>query len=229
MKSYALIGDIHSQGPQFAKALDFCRENGLTPVLLGDLFDSRCSTSSSIYVYHLARLAEKELGAVILQSNHHDRLVDLLKERDLSTYKETLRTYDEFMKDGFDFDELEKWLCSLPHAFVFTSSDKKTYACAHAYFPESLLRDQWTPYTINVDYDTDPNSAHQKLVEGLPRRNGKRRLWWKEKSNRDFVMVAGHYHTVHIDDKSIVLDGNCGFENGFLPVFVPNTHNLVHF
>ena len=76
--SYLLIGDIHSQGSPLAKALEFARERSLTPIFLGDLFDSRCDNSDTLYVYNQVRSAVKRLGAIALNSNHQVRLRNFL-------------------------------------------------------------------------------------------------------------------------------------------------------
>ena len=46
-------------------------------------------------------------------------------------------------------------------------------------------------------------------------------LWWENPRHHDYVMVSGHYHHVHIDDHSVVLDGGCGGpeENNYLCLY----------
>ena len=61
MTRYVLVGDVHSQGTILSKALKLVKEQGLTPVFLGDLFDSRGTVSETTYVYNQIRLAQREL------------------------------------------------------------------------------------------------------------------------------------------------------------------------
>jgi hypothetical protein len=229
MTSYFLIGDIHSQGSLLAKALAYAKSRNLTPIFLGDLFDSRCENSETIYVYHQVRLAEKEMGAIVLNSNHQERLLNFLHGDTEPVYytEETWRTLAEFQESGLDLDEVIGWLSSLPLGYVFQDSRGVTYGCAHAYYPEHLLPSHCTEkFKL---WSVDSESLAQDIVWGPHKKDGRRRWWWKEKSSRDWVRCAGHYHTVWVDEHSIVLDANCGYEAGLLPCYEVEAKVLVHF
>ena len=71
---YAFIGDIHSQLNPLTEALQYCAEWGLTPIFLGDLFDSREDVSHSVEVYRTVRAWQDGAGAIVLRSNHQDKL-----------------------------------------------------------------------------------------------------------------------------------------------------------
>lgn len=216
---YALIGDIHSQLAPLESALNHCLSGGLTPILLGDLFDSRCETSDSAGVYRAVRKIEQEIpGTIVLQSNHQNKLIRFLNGNNVKVSPDLATTLKDFEKGGIDLtNDLLPWLLSRPYGVVFKDSTGVEYRCAHACFPGRIL----VPH-----YD----GCHYVMAEGLSRREidtmiygpfykvtlegGKvvsdRLPWWQEEVTRNWVKVAGHYHTVHIGEKSIVLDGQMG-------------------
>jgi hypothetical protein len=57
----------------------------------------------------------------------------------------------------------------------------------------------------------------------------KRVEWWKNNRTRDYVLVSGHYHTVHINENTIVLDPECGSFNGSLGLYDVNNKVLKKF
>ena len=63
---YAIVGDVHSDAIKLNRAFDYAKEHNLKIILLGDLFDSRCSYSDSVGVYQLIQNSD----AIVLQSNH---------------------------------------------------------------------------------------------------------------------------------------------------------------
>ena len=76
MKTF-LIGDIHSQIEKLDNALAYIEANtddNTLAVFLGDLFDSRGTFSESVEVYNLVRAFQRKYGAVVLNSNHQDKL-----------------------------------------------------------------------------------------------------------------------------------------------------------
>lgn len=227
--SYFLIGDIHSQGTLLSKALDHARRRGLTPIFLGDLFDSRCENSETIYVYHQVRLAQAELGAVVLNSNHQERLLNFFRgDTEPKRYtEETWRSLAEFEDSGLNLEEVANWLAALPLGFVFKDIRGITHACAHAFYPTKYLPSKETEeFTLWI---VDDFEDAYEIVWGPHRKDGRRRWWWNEQSNRKWIRCAGHYHTVWVDERSIVLDANCGFESGLLPTYEVNSQVLVHF
>ncbi len=229
MTSYAIIGDVHSQGSLLSAALAHCKERGLTPILLGDLFDSRCDVDETLYTWNLAHHAQNEMGAVILNSNHQERLVDAITGTLEEAYycEETFRSLHEFMNVGTDLFGLRCWLQSLPDGFVFWDKDGLEHCCAHAYFPANLRRPNETePYTVNA---TDAEMT-EKMVWGPFNNNGTRYHWWKHTSeNQTFVRVAGHYHIIKNRPGALVLDANAGYDDGAIALYEVDSKELVYF
>lgn len=226
MKKYAFIGDIHSQGQPLAAALAFVRHRGLTPIFLGDLFDSRCDTSDSVWVYHQVKLAQTELNGIVLNSNHQDRLLKFLYGtfEDPSFTSETWRTLNEFENAGLSREKLIEWLESFHHGFIFHDSRGQEFRCSHAYFPVELAS------KVDENGFVDPETDSQKVQMLWGIFHHQRRIkWWKKEAKHPWVRVAGHYHTVCVNEKQIVLDANCGYEGGELPVYDVEAQELVLF
>ena len=228
--SYLLIGDIHSQGPPIAKALKYAKDNGLTPVFLGDLFDSRCDESDTIYVYNLVRVAQKELGAVVLNSNHQVRLRNFLNaEFESPSYtSETWRSFAEFEEAGVDMEELLDWLGQRPDGFSFRDKDGRLHCCSHAYFPLKWVDHEQGQDEQRVFYCND--SHEEELVVWGPYNSRRHRVkWWKDETPRSWTRCAGHYHTVYTSENNVVLDANSGYPDGSVPAYVVDTKELVYF
>lgn len=206
---YALIGDLHSQADKLEKALKYCDSIGATPILLGDIFDSRCEYSDSYSTYCI--LSDRE-DVVILRSNHQDKLERYLKGNNVTLNQGLEKTVSELQ--NVDSNILLNWLESFPYIFSFKSNNKQ-YNCAHAYYHSSIINyEELTPW-------------QKKLALYGPRLEGNiRRQWWMEDEEKDWCRVAGHYHTIYITDNSIVLDGHCG-SGGFLPVFIPEINEFT--
>jgi hypothetical protein len=224
---YAIIGDVHSMGQNLAQALHHCKDNKLTPILLGDLFDSRCDVSETLYVYNLARMAQKEMGAIILNSNHGARLIEALTNQieDEPYCSETFRTLREFQEAGVDFESLTRWLAKMPDGFVFWDADGQEYCCAHAYFPSNYRdRKAEQPYFVWAQDDADMD----RFIWGPLNKHKRRIHWWGEK-RPGFTRVAGHYHFVLDQPGSLILDANSGFDNGGLMLYDVDAKKSVYF
>lgn len=212
MKNQVLIGDIHSQADPLRKALSYCRDNDRVPVLLGDLFDSRCDSSDSVGVYNAVRQAQSEMGAIVLRSNHQDKLERFLNGNSAKILPEMERTIHDFVEAEVKSDELLNWLESLPYGFCFKQNDRE-YRCAHAFFPSWFEVPEYEHYHTVW---TMTNKARQLAMYGPVNHQdrdsvmGNRVQWWLSESDRKWVRVAGHYHVVHQDNRSLVLDGGCG-------------------
>jgi hypothetical protein len=206
--TYALIGDLHSQIAPLVESLLYCEDNGLTPIFLGDIFDSRCEHSHSLLVYRVLRDAQANFpGMQILRSNHQDKLERWFNGKSVIISPELQRTIDELKNSGQEKEILE-WLESLPYGFCFKSTEGKEYRCAHAYFPSWV---QVPDYQDSVAIFDAPRKARQLMMYGPSHREGRGRVfWWEGESDRDWCRVAGHYHVVHTSDKNIVVDGGCG-------------------
>lgn len=207
MRDYVLIGDIHSQYRPLWEALAYCQNNARIPVILGDVFDSRCDFSDSVGVFQLLKHAQKELGAIILRSNHQDKLERYLKGNNVRVSPELQRTIDDFLHGEISSSELLNWLESLPYGFCFKKGDKE-YRCSHAYFPSWVEVPDYPVFHFVHDV---PRKAQQLMMYGPSHReNNGRVFWWEKESGRQWVRVAGHYHVVHQSDKNLVLDAGCG-------------------
>lgn len=220
MIKYAIIGDVHSQDGPLGAALAYCNQKGLTPVLLGDLFDSRCGLGNSLKVYNLVRDAQKEAKHMaVLRSNHQNKLERYLKGNPVNVTPDLRSTLEDFEQGSVNMqEELLPWLNSFPYGFVFKDSKGKEYRCAHAYFPSRLE----IPKYIHYHKVFKVNRKERDLMIYGPKRRceesesgSERVLWWlKDKPetdlSRNWVRVAGHYHHVFINGKNLVLDGDMG-------------------
>jgi hypothetical protein len=227
MTRYALIGDVHSMGQNLAQALQHCKANRLTPVLLGDLFDSRCDVSETLYVYNLARMAQAEMGAIILNSNHGARLIEALNGdiEDEPYCSETFRTVREFEEAGVDTQALILWLAKMPDGFVFWDGAGHEHCCAHAYFMEGYRnRKAQRPYFVWARDEEDL----EQFIWGPLNKNHRRVHWWGGK-DPGFTRVAGHYHFVLDQPGALILDANSGFEDGGLLLYDVDAKKSVYF
>lgn len=218
MTHYALIGDVHSQAHCLELALNHCKEHKLRPLLLGDLFDSRCPNSQSVEVYHLAVSAQKELNAIILHSNHQDKLLRYLRGNNVVLNNGLDRTVSEFENSNVSIQALYEFLGSLPYGMVFRHQQSE-YRAAHAFFSQQIDIPEYTDYHLVYGEDI-PAKIRNVMLYGPTGSNG-RIYWWENDHSRDFIRVAGHYHVIHIDDRSLVIDGECGDdkETAFLPLY----------
>ncbi len=231
MANYMLIGDVHSQGTAFSKALKYTKERSLTPVLLGDLFDSRTTNSETVYTYNLVRDAQRD-GAIVLNSNHQHRLLTTLTDRtsnEVAVYNaETWRSVAEFDEAQIDTDELVTWLSSLPDGFVFYCKNGREHCCAHAYFPTQLrMKTDTVPYSYTVK--TDEPELKEKMLWGPYDSACRRVRWWRKDPQQSWVRCAGHYHTVFQGENNIVLDAGAGFDGGEIPGWDVNKREFVTF
>lgn len=221
-RKFAFIGDIHSQVSPLELALDHCDRKGLTPILLGDLFDSRMETSHSVEVYRAVRLAQEKLGAIVLRSNHQNKFERYAQGNKVWVQGEFARTLDDFSAAKIPVQEVAEWLNTFPYGIALRDSRGLEYRCAHAMFPSWIV----VPFYEEI-YEVKQVTPKAKdyMLYG-PRIAGaswpkeeSRVFWWNKESNRDWVRVAGHYHVVNISPKNLVLDGQMGGSNreGFDP------------
>lgn len=211
--NYAIIGDVHSQLKPLEQAAFYCQKKGLTPILLGDLFDSRVETSDSVGVYRFVKMMEKEMGATILRSNHQSKLERYAKGNKVFLSEDFQKTLKDFEQENIPVQEVSEWLRTFPFGVVFKDSSGKEYRCAHAMFPRWITVPSYKGLH-KVDQVT--NKSKDAMIYG-PRIAGARWpeqedrvFWWERETDRDWVRVAGHYHIIHIDDKNLVLDGGMG-------------------
>jgi len=216
---YAVIGDTHSQLAPLEAALRHCLSEGLTPILLGDLFDSRCETSDSVGVYHAVRQIQNEIpGTILLQSNHQNKLIRYLKGNKVKVFQDLRTTLDDFERGGIDLvGEVLPWLDSMPYGFVFRDSAGTEYRCAHACFPRRLpipayngSHQVMANAIVRKEMETMIYGPFYKVILEDGKVTSDRLPWWLEDDDKDWVRVAGHYHNVFIGEKNIVLDGQMG-------------------
>lgn len=230
MKNYALIGDVHSHSTRLMDALNYCVENDLIPVLLGDIFDSREVMSESVKVYQMVRHAQDTLGAVVLQSNHQNKLIRYLKGNKVILNHGLDRTVEDFEKspEG-DMGELKEWLESLPYGFVFRDKHGEEYRCAHAYFSSRIEIPEY-----EESFEVTPTMVNSKIRNVMiygPVNSEGRIPWWESPRRYPWRMAAGHYHIVVEKDHCLVMDGQCGDdrEDAFLPLYDVNKKLLRRF
>lgn len=229
MKNYALIGDIHSHYSRLSQALLYCRDNELTPILLGDIFDSRCFVSESVEVYYLVREAEEALGAIVLQSNHQNKLIRHLKGNKVVLNHGLERTIEEFENSSVDLEVLLEWLNTRPYGIVFKDKFGEEYRCAHAYFSSRIEVPEYEDHFL-VEHDLLTTKIKNVMIYGPVNAEG-RIAWWDSPRRHDYRMVAGHYHVVVDRDHCLVLDGECGDEGEhvFLGLYDVNKKLLKKF
>ena len=228
--NYVLIGDIHSQEKPLENALSFISKNikGARIIFLGDIFDSKTEYSNSFSVYNLVREAEKSLNAVVLQSNHQDKLIRHLRGNQVHINSGLQQTLNELLVH-LDENELYSWLVRQPFGVVFRDELEVEYRCAHAYFsPEVQIQEYKDQYYVKA---IRRDLKHQFLY-GIQDAKKNRINWWEEdNSSQEFVRVSGHYRTVYtnLKNKSLVLDSRCGEENASLSIYDVNEARVYQF
>lgn len=229
--NWAIIGDVHSQSDKLTSALEYCTEHKLRPLLLGDIFDSQCSTSNSTEVYQLLINAQKNLNAVVLQSNHQNKLIRFLQGNPVNQNHGLPKTITEFNFSDITSEELLQWLLNMPYVVIFKDSSGNEYRAAHAYVPSRIsdiieeLNPNPTDYiefhekdfygtqiiSTELNIPNPPIKNFRKLRERMiygPTIHSEeefkpRILWWNNQNNhRNWTMVAGHYGLIHIDHKN---------------------------
>jgi UDP-2,3-diacylglucosamine pyrophosphatase LpxH len=228
--NYVLMGDIHSVSSKFHSALKFIerRISDYHLIILGDVFDSRCGESDSVSVYKTIRELQRQGKVTVLHSNHQWKMQRYFEDNSVIIGDCLRNTLDEFKNSDISDDELYQWVTALPYAVAF-KVDGIEYRCAHAYHSSKL----YIPSDYEGIYRTHLVSGkmRSKLLYGITDTNHERIQWWKTPSNYPWIRCAGHYHNVSIsyEDGSIVLDSNCGDENGLLSIFNVNNRSLYQF
>lgn len=228
--NYVLIGDVHSQAKNLENALNFIQKNieNARVIFLGDLFDSKNSYSDSLGVYQLVREAEKSLNAIVLQSNHQDKLIRYLRGNQIHLSNGLDKTVSELF-NSIQLDELYNWLIHQPFGIVFRDNDNLEFRCAHAYFSDDVVvYDYSNEYFI---WALRKEQKHQFLY-GIRDLKKNRIEWWKKTNKpQSFIRVSGHYKnlTINLNNKSIVLDSHCGDLDGKLSIYDVNMKRLHQF
>lgn len=218
---YLFIGDTHSQASPLAKALAYANRQGLTPVLLGDLWDSRNGKDESFTVMRL--VLEYPAPLLLVQSNHQWSLLRFLLGKKQTT------AHDSTMKELKGYEEfLVPWLTSLPLGYILKDDNGVEYRVAHAYFPSHLQ-----PPSGVVHLGDVASKVRGRMLYGPREPGGARKLWWWEQesspSERGWVRVCGHYHEIFQGRKSLIVDGSCGDPGGSLFGYNTRKKGMVNF
>lgn len=228
--NYVLIGDVHSQARNLEAALSFISTHikDARVVFLGDIFDSKNSYSDSHSVYRLVREAEKNLNAIVLQSNHQDKLIRYLKGNKVMLSNGLDLTIQE-LEAEVSKDELLDWLIRQSFGIVFRDKFGIEFRCAHAYFSNNLdIQDYEDFYLVKALRKEQKN----QFLYGIQDAKRNRLEWWNySNENQSFIRTSGHYRTLYLnlENKSLVLDSSCGDENGKLSIYNVNERELHQF
>jgi hypothetical protein len=229
MKSFALISDVHSQAQPLKLALEYCSNHNLTPLFLGDLFDARIENTDSVSVYHQVKEQIENNSAICIQSNHQNKLLRYLKGNNVFIGDDLQRTLDDFKEADISLEEVYEFLNTMPYGVVFKDKNQVEYRVAHAYFSSRIDVPEYKDFCL-IHEDRLNKSTKSTMLYGPIQREEKQRVeWWKNNRTRDYVLVSGHYHTVCINENSIVLDPECGSPDGALGLYDVNNKVLKRF
>jgi hypothetical protein len=225
------MGDVHSVFSKFELALNFITKNieNYHLIMLGDVFDSRCSESNSVAIYNAIRELQNDNKLTLIHSNHQWKLQRYLKGNNVKIDDSLQRTLNDFEDSNVDKTEILEWLGSLPFSVSFRDRDGLEYRCAHAYH-SSKLYVQKNYEDIHTVCEVS-REMRDKLIYGGKDKEGNRLQWWKNISDNDWIRCSGHYHKLEIsyENKSIVLDSGCGENDGLLSIFDVNSRTLHQF
>ena len=229
MTNFALISDVHSQAHLLKLALEYCGNHNLTPLFLGDLFDSRIENTDSVSVYHQVKEQIENNSAICLQSNHQNKLLRHLKGNNVFIGEDLQRTLDDFENSNISLNEVYEFLNAMPYGVVFKDKNQVEHRVAHAYFSSRIEVPEYENYCLIYE-DRLNRSTKSTMLYGPIQREAKQRIeWWKNNRTQDYVLVSGHYHTVVINENSIVLDPECGSPEGALGLYHVNNKVLKRF
>jgi Icc-related predicted phosphoesterase len=200
------ISDAHSQFDKLQKAVDYAETQNLRIIFLGDIFDSRVDYSDSVSVLNLVDSCIKR-GHFCVTSNHQEKLIRYLKGNNVIQNNGLDITINEFENANINKEYLYKFLTSMPYGIFCKNSYGKEFRVCHAYFP-SYLNNIQTDFVYEKDIS---RKTRKTMIYGTLDKENKRSLWWlNENKDQEYVRVAGHYHTVYVDDYSVVIDSGCG-------------------
>jgi hypothetical protein len=229
MTDFAFISDVHSQAHLLKLALEYCSNHNLTPLFLGDLFDTRVENSDSVSVYFQVKEQIENNSAICIQSNHQNKLLRHIKGNNVFIGEDLQATLNDFEKANISLEDLYEFLNAMPYGVVFRDKNQTEYRVAHAYFSSKIEIPQYQNYHLIFE-DQLNRSIKSTMIYGPIDRESRNRIeWWKNNRNYDYVMVAGHYHTTCINENSIVLDPECGSSKGALGLYDVNNKVLKKF
>ena len=229
MTNFALISDVHSQAHLLKLALEYCSNHNLTPLFLGDLFDSRVENTNSVSVYNQVKEQIENNSAICLQSNHQNKLLRHLKGNNVFVGEDLQKTLNDFENSNISLEELYEFLNRMPYGVVFQDKNQIEYRVAHAYFSSRIEVPEYDDYCLIYE-DRLNRSTKSTMLYGPIQREKKQRIeWWKNNRTQDYVLVSGHYHTVFMNENCIVLDPECGSPDGALGLYDVNNKVLKRF
>jgi hypothetical protein len=229
MTNFALISDIHSQAHLLEQALDYCTNHNLTPLFLGDLFDSRVENSDSVSVYQQVKNQIENHSAICIQSNHQNKMIRYLKGNKVFVGDDLKKTLDDFERANIELTEIYEFLNQMPYGVVFRDKNNTEYRAAHAYFSSRIEVPEYEDYCPIYEDSLNRSTKSTMLYGPIDRESKERIEWWKARRSHDYVLVSGHYHTTHISENCIVVDPECGSAGGALGVYDVNSRVLKKF
>jgi hypothetical protein len=227
--NFAFISDVHSQAHLLQQAIEYCINHNLTPIFLGDLFDSRVDHSDSASVYLQVREQVENNSAICIQSNHQNKLIRYIKGNKVFVGEDLQKTLDDFQNAGISLQEVYDFLCAMPYGVVFRDKNQKEYRVSHAYFSSRVNVPEYEDHCLLYEDDLSKAAKSIMLYGPIDRETKGRVEWWNNNRNHDYVMVSGHYHVTAISENSIVLDPECGSNGGALGLYDVNNKVLKKF
>lgn len=227
MSAVCFISDVHSQYNRLQKAVDYAESQNLRIIFLGDLFDTKIKYSDSVGTLNLVRDCVNR-GHFCINSNHQSKLIRHLRGNKVVKNNGLDRTIDDFERGGVDLEKLHNFLNSFAYGVIFRNSHGKEFRAAHAYFCDSITVKEYNKFRFIYGRSLSKNQK-KMMIYGILDRDYQRRMWWENPNeNQNFVRVAGHYHVVHTDNQSVVIDSGCG-EGGALSLYNADTRLIKEF
>jgi hypothetical protein len=229
MTNYAFIGDIHSHAENLHLILDKIAARGKYKlVFLGDIFDYSAATTKYSNPREVWGTLLKLKDAVILNSNHQEKLLRYLKGNKVKL--ETKGITDTVEKLGLrdittrKASDLLEWLSRMPY-FYDVYADGVSYKLAHALYSSRLVRVKEEGFNSKEKQNCLYGPVDILTEGGYP----ERLKWWlRIPSEQNYVRVAGHYHTVFTSPYSLVLDGSCGSnDRGHLAAYLTDSKEVI--
>ncbi len=227
--NFALISDVHSQAHLLKLALEYCNEYKLTPLFLGDLFDSRVENSDSVSVYRQVKEQIEINSAICIQSNHQNKLIRYISGNNVFVGEDLQKTLEDFNQANISLREIYEFLNPMPYGVVFRDKNQIEYRVAHAYFSSRIEIPEYEDFCLIYDDRLNKSTKSTMLYGPIEREERKRIEWWKNNRTRDYVLVSGHYHITCINENTLVLDPECGSCGGALGLYDVNNKVLRKF
>lgn len=227
--NFGLISDIHSQAHLLQLALEYCDQHNLTPLFLGDLFDSRIENSDSASVYRQVKYQIQNNSAICIQSNHQNKLIRYIKGNKVYVGEDLQKTLNDFQEANISLTDVYEFLNAMPYGVVFKDKNQVEYRVAHAYFSSLIEVPEYDDFCLIYEDSLSKFTKSTMIYGPISKEDRTRVEWWNNNRNRDYVMVCGHYHLTCINENSLVLDPECGSEGGALGVYDVNNKILKKF